>query len=1159
MQTSRHLDLNRSRGFSKVAFYLMLAYGLLLIYGTLFPFNEWLTPSASPWSLMWKHGLHNTSKADILTNLLVYMPLGLLLMRTLEKRRCPGCTVALVTLLSALLSVTLEYLQAHLPGRVPSLADVALNTAGGFVGALLALGLRPDTAIGEKLYELRYRYIHPGGLANLGLFALCLWTLSQLSPLVPSIDLGNLRHGLKPLLQGLQNPAALEWARVLEYGLSILVFGIVLSTLLRLRYRALLIFTAFVSLVLLLKIPVVGRQLSLEALLGLVPGVIFTALIYDKPRRARLAVAVLAILGIVLATGLHVPADAAAASPAVFNWIPFRSHMSNNIIGVIDILGDLWPFVTLSYVARLSAGKRKPMLILGGAATIFPLAFALEWYQQYLPGRSPDITDALIATMAWLFPWFYSGPSESDTSPDRVAAFERKPSAAGLPRHTLAVTSALVLIAVAGIAWKLHGTPAERPLDESQLYILPGPEELPPVSLPGFRYSHPRLPAPSTTELARLKRDNPRYLRNHKKRAGDGNSDFYSAFITAYTEPGSLDLGTLHQRVMALEISWRGHKQAKQVAVAYDWLYEQWTERQRSALRDKLVSNAEYLIDRIREKQRLSPYNVYLYNSPFQALIATTLALYGDDPRGEPLMRYTYDYWKNRVLPVWRQIMGKHGGWHEGGEYVGIGIGQAIYQVPAMWRKATGEDLFRSEPGIRGFLDFLVYRTRPDGSHFRWGDGGFFNRQVPDRIPLAIEYRHAAAYSLDGCPRRIQPTSWPWGPLPDDSLCDPRAVERLPLARYFDGIGMLVARSDWTPDATYVTFKAGDNYWSHTHLDQGAFTIYKQGPLAIDSGAYGGGSGYGSDHHMNYAYQTIAHNTLTVRDPDDTVPAPREDKPSRPIANDGGQRRVGSGWGIEAAPLDLEEWQRKREIYHTGKIENYFARDGLVVAVSDITPAYTNSYSGEGTFSHRTRRVEHLWRSFAYDSVDDVVVIFDQLRATQAEFKKRWLLHTTELPERRDYGFSLNSTATGKAASAGGHLLGHVLLPKTAELNIVGGTDAAFLADGSNYDENGALKRLLHKRKNLQPGSWRIEISPSDNTLDTHFLIVMLPTQTPSPPHRIRLLEEEDALGCEIAGPQRTTRWWFTPGRNGLEVEVVSAGGGRNRYTVWPEQPQRPE
>ncbi len=407
MQPSRHYRPKLSSGYQHLALVLTIGYTLLLVYGTLFPLSGWQAPGTSPWVLMLQRGLRNTSKPDILTNLLVYLPLGLLLMRTLAGRPCAVCSVMGVTLASALLSLALEYSQAHLPGRVPSIMDVLLNTAGGFSGALLALGMRPDSAIGARLYRLRYTYIHPGPLANLGLFTLSLWVLSQLSPLIPSIDLGNLRHGLKPLWHSLQNPTMLEWLRVIEYSLSITVVGILGSTLLRIRYNALWIITTFTCLILLLKIPVLGRQLSLEALLGLVTGLVFTAFLYHKSLQTRLMVAVCAILGTVLASGLYVPAEAMSTYQGnTFNWIPFRSHLVNNITGIIDILGGLWPFFALGYFARLVNGKQR--LMLAGAAVVFSLVFALEWIQQYLPGRSPDITDAMIATMAWLLPMAFT-------------------------------------------------------------------------------------------------------------------------------------------------------------------------------------------------------------------------------------------------------------------------------------------------------------------------------------------------------------------------------------------------------------------------------------------------------------------------------------------------------------------------------------------------------------------------------------------------------------------------------------------------------------------------------------------------------------------------------------------------------------------------------
>ena len=1154
MPASSHDKPGHSQRFSRITLYLTLAYAFLLVYGTLFPFNGWLTLDESAWSLMLQRGPSNTSRADILTNLLVYMPLGLLLILSLGNRFSTVKNILLVTLCSALLSLALEYLQTRLPGRVPSVLDLILNTLGGLAGGLIALSLQPDTTVGGKLYRLRSTYIHSTPLANLGLLTLGLWALSQLSPLVPSIDLGNLRQGLKPLWHTLQNPATLEWIRVVEYSLSITAAGMITSTLLRNRYNALFIFCAFVTLVLLLKIPVLDRQISLEALIGLVTGAGVTLLFYDRQLRIRLLIAAIAIPGMLLASGVHIAADAFTSDLAPFNWIPFRSHLANNITGLIDILGGLWPFVALNYIARQANSKHRSILIVSGSLVIFLLMFSLEWYQQYLPGRSADITDAVIATLAWLLPWYYPVSSKQDTAEISSPVTKQKSTDRRLPGYVLPVVTVVVLAVIAVIIWKPDGTPHEQPLDESTLPLLPAPEDLPSVALPDFNYDHPRLPAADADDLARLKLENPGYLRKHKKRAANGNGDLHSAIVMAYLEPGSLDLEILYQRLMALEIKWRGHQQAKPLAVAYDWLYPQWTDEQRAALQDKLASNANYLIHRIREEQRLSPYNVYLYNSPFQALMATNLALYGDHPRSKQIMNYTHDYWKNRVLPVWRQIMGRNGGWHEGGEYVGIGIGQAIYQVPAMWRSATGEDLFHDEPGIRGFLDFLVYRVRPDGTHFRWGDGGFFDRKVPDRIPLAIEYRHAAAYSLGGCRRQLVPTSWPWGPLTDKNLCDSEALLQLPLARHFDGIGMIIARSDWTPQSTYVSFKAGNNYWSHNHLDQGAFTIYKGGALAIDSGAYGGGRGYGSDHHLNYSYQSIAHNTITVSDPDDTMPAPaRKDEPPRTIANDGGQRRIGSGWGVEAAPLDLEEWLNNSEIYQTGNIESYLAQDGLVVAVSDITPAYTHRLSGKGTFSHRTQRVERLWRTFGYDAVDDVIVVFDQVRSLQAKFPKRWLLHTIEKPELTADGFSVTSKADNRTGHAGGRLDGHILLPRSPQVKIVGGKQAAFLVDGTNYNEEGRTESYLKKRRKTESGSWRIELSPSKDNEDTLFMVVMLPSSlTSQPKHKIRLLEDGERVGCEITGPERITRWWFTPGRMGLDIEILTPGKKNIRHAVWP-------
>jgi len=788
----------------------------------------------------------------------------------------------------------------------------------------------------------------------------------------------------------------------------------------------------------------------------------------------------------------------------------------------LDLIRNILAYVPLGalIVWTRSRFHRGMSSILLATVSALVVSFVLECLQAYSPGRVPSILDVGLNTVGGL-----------------VGGL----TAAGLSRGSELGRGAwygvgVVVFVTAGTLLILDPGLLERPLDQERAYELPVPEDLPPVVFPAFAVEHPRLPAPSVEDVARLRSENPSFFTRHQERSEGGSGDLYSVILSAFVDPGSQDLELLHQRLMGLTFVWRGHGEVKPLALGYDWLYGQWRADQRKALAAKLVEGSKYIIYRIREEERLSPYNVYLYNSPFQALVAAAIAIYGDDPRGDPVMRFTHDYWNNRVLPVWRQVMGENGGWHEGGEYVGLGIGQAVYQVPAMWRRATGVDVFATETGIKGFLDFLVYRTRPDGSHIRWGDASVFIRDSPDRLALAYEYRQRAPYSLGGCPQSLEPTAWPWGPLSDKELCDPDAVARLPLERYFDGIGLMVARSDWSQDATYVTFKTGDNYWSHSHLDQGAFTIYRGGALAIDSGLYG--PDYGSDHHLNYTYQTIAHNTITVTDPEDTEPSGGE-RPRR-IANDGGQRRIGSGWGVEAAPLDRDEWEQKREIYQTGSMRRILQEAGLVVAVADVTPAYTNELSGKSTFSHRTRRVERFWRTFGYDRLDDVVVVFDRVVSSKPHFPKRWLLHTIEQPESSERGFVATIAPTQAPGHGGGSLYGTVLLPKNATIEQIGGEGYEYFVNGRNFDERGKIAEIIARTEHSEVGAWRIEVAPNREAEEDVFLVAMLPTSgRQRPPHVIQLLEDGERVGCQIVGPNRVTRWWFTAGRNGTRVDVV--------------------
>lgn len=1126
-------------------------YTLLLIYGSLYPLSQWRSPQANPLLLILSPSRYY-SYADILTNLLVYMPFGLLLI--LASRRRGVRAIVLATVLGAGLSLSMEYIQAYLPSRVPSFMDLLLNTFGALAGSVLAHALNAETRIGHALHRLRATLCVAGGLGNLGLAALALWCLSQLTPLVPSIDVSVLRAGLSPLWHSLTGTRPLDYTQLLSYacaasGLMLLSYSLLTPAWRKTAYVAGVFYA-----VLLLKIVVVSRQLSMEALLGITAGFIVLLAARRLPATVYRLAGAIAILGTVVFMELQT-GNPTAPLPSPFNWIPFRAQMGNDLIGIIDILVGIWPFMALAYFARQQWPEQSKPAVFGGAGAIFLIMLWLEWQQRYLPGRSPDVTDAIIPVFTWILARWHPIFRIADTMHSVQTEVYR--SARSTIRHeschrrkkkpariVIAVVLAVAVLVIAGMAMHTRNLP-ERGLDESTWPRLAPAEKAPRASFKDFHWNHPRLPAPSLEDIINLERHNPGYLRRQLQRAKGGNGELYAVILSAYVKPGSQDMNILFQRLMALKITWRGHNQTKPIAQAYDWLYDQWTAAQRKALLGKVIEAANYEIDYIR-KERLSPYNVYLYNSPLQALMAAAIASYTDSPQADRVMNFTADFWLHRVLPVWRQVMGKNGGWHEGGEYVGIGIGQAVYELPAMWKKATGENIFDTEPELNGFLDFLVYRRRPDNTDFRLGDAAFFHRNVPERIPLAIVYRNKPAYSLDNKPR-YEPTSWPWGPLPDDSLYDPLARQQLPLTRFFDGIGLLVIRSDWAADATYLTFKAGDNYWSHSHLDQGSFTIYKGGALAVDSGLYG--SHYGSDHHMNYTYQSIAHNVVTVTDPDDTVKIPaRKKKPEREIANDGGQRRVGSGWGISPAPLDKAEWEKEYALYHTGKILKLYDKNGITVAVADLTPAYTNALSGKGTFTNRTLRVKSYTRIFAYDMWNDTVIVYDDIVTYDPQFRTKWLLHSRFMPQVNRHGFEVMVPAGEKTGQSGGDLYGTVILPRRPNINLVGGKGFEFFVDGKNHDENGKIWALVKNRlKDAEPGRWRIELTDQTARRNNHFLVVLQPRLTGAirESEVVPVYDGADS-GCEIRGKKFASRWIFSSTGHSIKIRTIENGIVKN-------------
>jgi glycopeptide antibiotics resistance protein len=514
-------------------FWLAIAYGALVVYGTLFPLDEWSPPLwrwTNPITAAWPQ---SASRADLLVNLLAYVPLGLFLALGLRPRTGTLMAIAITVSLGTALSFALETLQSALPSRVPSGLDWVLNAAGTMMGALVAALLDPHFAAGRTFLQWRQTWFTRGSLSNLALVVVLLWGLTQVAPFVPSLDWGNLKSGLKPLGNTLRHPSTFDAVRAVESALQILALGLLIRGIER---RPLLWpFVAFAFAVLLYKVPVVGRQLTLEALTGWLGAALLLAGLPARTPAVRMLSAAAALLTAHALAQFEPGKDAATS---VINWIPFRGQVGT-VSGMLDILETLWPFMALGLLARWSTVWRWRRVVMWAVgAAVVSLAFLLEWMQQSIPGRFADVTDVILAGFGWLLPWLYA-----ETRGSAV------PTPSVRPTHTIrwllpALAAAMISVSVAG--W-MAGSQVRIATDERGRTMLPTPESLTQITLPGFRYPHPRLPHPSEKDILRLRLENPDWIEQNRRAARGGEGRLEAVILMAYIEPGSQDLALLRR------------------------------------------------------------------------------------------------------------------------------------------------------------------------------------------------------------------------------------------------------------------------------------------------------------------------------------------------------------------------------------------------------------------------------------------------------------------------------------------------------------------------------------------------------------------------------------------------------------------------------------
>ncbi len=224
-----------------------------------------------------------------------------------------------------------------------------------------------------------------------------------------------------------------------------------------------------------------------------------------------------------------------------------------------------------------------------------------------------------------------------------------------------------------------------------------------------------------------------------------------------------------------------------------------------------------------------------------------------------------------------------------------------------------------------------------------------------------------------------------------------------PTAMYFSGPGLVSMRQDWTNDAAFAVFIAGEGI-SRRYEDANSFLIHRK----VDVFPHGGArirNNYDNTKHHWYHIRSIAKNTLKIFDPNESLDLDADSErgplhsgtPLVASDNMGGQLFETQ---ISAVDLDYaisgggEAGRMSSDSHPLGLYEV-----ANVIKFEHVDGDYTYTV-GDGAAAY-TRKIDYYEREFLYLR-PDVFVVFDRVRSADPTFRKVWVVHTVDEPTVAD-------------------------------------------------------------------------------------------------------------------------------------------------------------
>ncbi len=328
----------------------------------------------------WPAALDRPTGRDAVVNLLLYLPLGIFAFLALDQVRSILVRLLAAIFLGTVLSTCIELVQLMDTTRTSSTFDVACNAAGTALGALIGgFYARPVSNLLERAGH---------GLRNAPSAAvlLCAWLLYQLFPLIPSLSFFAIREQLtllysRPAFAPMQALFAwIEWLAIA--AITERIFGP--------RHIRGLMFA------LLLLLP--AKMIFFRRTPGLAEfsGAILAWIVWNhwlrRTPRASVILSWLIVAGLVLQ---DLAPYRLTHVPQPFSWMPFGGFLESGPEwgGIMLFRKSFW------YGSAVWSFHQAGYTFFRTGIAVAVLLGCLEYAQRFLPGRTPEISDAVLALL----------------------------------------------------------------------------------------------------------------------------------------------------------------------------------------------------------------------------------------------------------------------------------------------------------------------------------------------------------------------------------------------------------------------------------------------------------------------------------------------------------------------------------------------------------------------------------------------------------------------------------------------------------------------------------------------------------------------------------------------------------------------------------------